>query len=352
MNYGNDKKSAVTAKYDAQKIAFGPVMFQAAIAMRNLGILTALHENRKEGLFIEEVAKLCKAPYYGTKVLLEAGISLEMVHVKDNRFFLTKTGWFLLNDPLTKVNMDFVQDVNYKGFFHLENSIKNGKPEGLKEFGDWDTVYEALSELPSKAQESWFAFDHYYSDTAFPELLDIIFSSNPKRILDIGGNTGKFSILCAKHNNDVQMTILDLPGQLKKAQQKITDEKLQDHIDCIPMNLLDHSLAYPTGFDAAWMSQFLDCFPPDDIIQLLEKAKKSLNKDGFIYILETYWDKQKYPASMYSLHATSLYFTCIANGTSQMYHSNDMYEMIKEAGLKIDHEWNDIGISHTLIRCI
>ncbi len=351
MNYGNDKKSAVDAKYDAQKIAFGPIMFQAAISLRNLGILNALHENRKDGLTIREAAKLCKVPYYGTKVLLEAGISLDMVHVKDNKFFLTKTGWFLLNDTLTKVNMDFVQDVNYKGFFHLEDSIRSGKPEGLKVFGNWDTVYEALSELPPKAQESWFGFDHYYSDTAFPELLDIIFKTKPSKILDVGGNTGKFSILCASNFPEVQMTILDLPGQLKKAEKKIKEENLQSKINCIPMNLLDHSVAYPKGFDAVWMSQFLDCFPPEDIIQLLIKAKRSLTKDGSIYILETYWDKQKYPASMYSLHATSLYFTCIANGTSQMYHSNDMYGMIAEAGLKIENEWNEIGVSHTLIKC-
>ncbi|MBA7524730.1 L-tyrosine C(3)-methyltransferase [subsurface metagenome] len=351
VEYGNDKKSAVNAKYDAQRIAFGPIMFQAALAMRNLGILQVLHENRKNGLTIDEVADTCNLPRYGVKVLLEAGISLEMVQVREDHFSLTKTGWFILHDPLTKVNMDFVHDVNYKGFFHLQDSIKKGKPEGLKTFGNWDTIYEALSELPSQVQKSWFAFDHYYSDTAFPEILSILFKHNPERILDIGGNTGKFSILCAKCNPDVRLTILDLPGQLQKAEQKIREDNMQSRIECIPMNLLDHSVSYPQGFDVAWMSQFLDCFPPADIVQLLKKAKDSLNSTGAIYILETYWDKQKYPASMYSLHATSLYFTCLANGTSQMYHSNDMYEMIGKADLKIDSEWNNIGVSHTLIKC-
>ena len=117
------------------------------------------------------------------------------------------------------------------------------------------------------------------------------------------------------------------------------------------MNLLDHSVPYPTGFDAVWMSQFLDCFPPNDIVKLLEKAKKALNPDGSVYILETYWDRQKYDASTYSLHATSLYFTCLANGTSQMYHSEDMYKMINDANQKVIDEWDDIGVSHTLIKC-
>ncbi len=37
LNFGTDKKRAVQAKYDAQKIAFAPIMFQAALALRNLG---------------------------------------------------------------------------------------------------------------------------------------------------------------------------------------------------------------------------------------------------------------------------------------------------------------------------
>lgn len=351
LNYGNDKKSAVQAKYDAQKIAFGPIMFQAALSLRNLGILEKLHEHRSNGLDYNELSTLCKVSRYGVKVLLEAGISLEMVYAKDDKFFLSKTGWFILNDDLTRVNMDFTNDVNYLGFANLEEAIKHGKPEGLKVFGEWPTVYEALSQLPPKVQKSWFAFDHFYSDTAFPDILSILFEAKPKRILDVGGNTGKFSILCAKSNPYVHMTILDLPGQLEKARIEIEKEGLQDRIDLVPINLLDHTISYPTGFDAVWMSQFLDCFPPEDIVQLLKKAKKALNKEGAIYILETYWDKQKYPASAYSLHATSLYFTCIANGTSQMYHSEDMYEMIEEADQKLIKEWENIGVSHTLIKC-
>ena len=163
---------------------------------------------------------------------------------------------------------------------------------------------------------------------------------------------GKFAILCAKSDPDVHITILDLPGQLEKAKKTIEEENLQDRIDLVSINLLDHNVAYPTGYDVVWMSQFLDCFPPSDIVSLLEKAKNALKPEGNIYILELYWDKQKYKASTYSLHATSLYFTCIANGTSQMYHSSDMYNLVRKAGLSISMEWENIGVSHTLFRCI
>ena len=350
-NFGDDKKSAFQAQFDAQKIAFAPIMFQAARSLRDLGILECLKDHKEE-ITIEEVAKELNLSVYGVKVLLEAGLSLEMVYAKEHKFFITKTGWFVLTDDLTKVNMDFTQDVNYLGFFKLEEAVKTGKPEGLKVFGNWSTVYEALSELPEQVRKSWFGFDHYYSDESFPIVLPILFESNPKRIMDVGGNTGKFSIKCAEFNKDVKVTILDLPGQLADAYKNIEAHGFMDRIDGYPINLLDHSKAYPTGYDIVWMSQFLDCFSQEDIIELLKKAKSAINKNGAVYIMETFWDNQRTDAGRYSLVATSLYFTCIANGCSQMYHTQDMLNLIEKAGLKVEQTYDKIGVSHTVLKCV
>ena len=350
-DYGNDTKSALQAKFDAQKIAFGPIMFQAAKALRELGILEYLMKSRRKGAAIEEVAEALNLSVYGVKVLLEAAISLEMVMVRDDRFFITKTGYFLLSDKLTRVNMDFTHDVNYLGMFHLEDAIKNGKPEGLKVFGEWDTVYEALSELPEKVRESWFGFDHYYSDVAFPEVLPVIFNEGVEKIMDVGGNTGKFAIECAKFSEIVTVTILDLPGQLKDAEKNIAANGFEERVSLVPINLLDAEAPFPKGHDAIWMSQFLDCFSQEEILTLLKRAYDALDENGSLYIMETYWDMQAFEASTYSLHATTLYFTAIANGNSQMYHSDDMRKLVEKSGMVIEKEFENIGVSHTLFKC-
>lgn len=349
--YGDDNKSALQAKFDAQKIAFAPIMFQASKALRDMGILDFLMKKRRKGATIEEVAEKLELSVYGVKVLLEAGLSLEMVMAKEDKFHITKTGYFILSDELTKVNMNFTQDVNYLGMFNLQDSIKNGKPEGLKVFGKWPTVYEALAELPDKVRDSWFGFDHYYSDFAFPEVLPHIFANNPKKIMDVGGNTAKFSIYCAKNNPDVNMTILDLPGQVKDANKNIEEEKLTQRISTHALNLLDNSIPFPKGHDAIWMSQFLDCFSQKEISGLLNRSFEALDENGTLFILETYWDKQQFPASTYSLHATTLYFTAIANGNSQMYHSDDMKKLVEKAGMYVEEVIENIGVSHTLFKC-
>lgn len=351
LNYGSDHKSALQAKFDAQKIAFGPIMFQAARALRDLGILKLIRSRRKDGIEMEEIARELKLRLYGVKVLLEAGLSMELVMVRDGRFMLTKTGWHILKDELTIVNMDFTHDVNYQGMFSLDESIRSGRPTGLKTFGEWDTVYEGLSQLPPEVQHSWFAFDHFYSDYSFSEILPLVIGPGVKQILDVGGNTGKFALRCANWDDDVHVTILDLPGQLEKAKMNIEEAGLAHRISCKSLNLLDHKISFPEGSDVIWMSQFLDCFSREDIAELLRRSKEAMKPGTSLFIMELFWDRQKFEASTYSLHATSLYFTNIANGCSQMYHSNDLLELIEQSGMIVAESYDDIGISHTLLKC-
>jgi hypothetical protein len=166
--YTKEHLSARDAQRLAEFIAFGPIVFQVSRLMIKFGILDLLRDS-DEGLTISEIAKRTELSEYAAKVLLEASLTIGTVLVdKDtDRFTLSKTGWFLINDPATRVNIDFNHDVNYEGWFHLEEALKEGKPAGLKHFGPWSTVYEGLSQLPADVQKSWFGFDHFYSDSSF-----------------------------------------------------------------------------------------------------------------------------------------------------------------------------------------
>ena len=152
-----DSKSAFEAKFDAQKIAFAPVVFQVTKSLRDLGILELISDSGEDGVRAEAIAEQLGLNPYGVAVLLELGVSIELVYLKENRYVLTKTGFFILHDPMTVVNMDFIHDVCYRGLFHLTDAITDEKPAGLKVFGEWPTIYQALASLPSRVQKSWFA---------------------------------------------------------------------------------------------------------------------------------------------------------------------------------------------------
>lgn len=350
-DFGNDKRSAFEAKTEAQKIAFGPVMFQAARALVKLGILELVNRSGSDGITSEEVSGSLGISRYGVEVLLDAGLSMGIVRMQNEKYILTKTGFFVLNDSMTRVNIDFVHDVCYEPFFYLEESVRTGKPEGLKVFGNWETIYPGLQFLPEKAKKSWFGFDHFYSDVAFPEIIPLIAADKPGNLMDVGGNTGKFAMQVVQGIPGLKVTIVDLPDTLKAAERSIREHGFDDRISFYAADMLNPRNELPGGFDAIWMSQFLDCFSEDQIVSILSRAAWSMHDASHLYILELFWDRQKYEASSYSLNATSLYFTCLANGNSRMYHSTDMHRLIEKAGLTVEESTDHIGISHTLIKC-
>lgn len=345
-----DNLSALEAREQAQWIAFAPSVFQAARVLRDTGILAEI-EKHPEGIALETLAEMVDVPFYGVRVLAEAGLGIGLLTQKDSLYRLTKTGFFILHDPMTRVNMDFMNDVCYQGMFHLDESIRNGKPEGLKVFGGWSTIYEALSKLPENVRKSWLAFDHYYSDAAFPAVLPHVFSHKPSRLLDIGGNTGKWALQCFAFDPDVCVTIMDLPGQVTMAEKQIREKGYADRISFHATNILDESASFPAGFDAICMSQFLDCFSDEEIISILTRCHQALSPGGKVFILETFWDRQRFRTAAFSLQQTSLYFTALANGNSQMYHSGNFIRLVEEAGFSVSAQKDGIGVSHTLLTC-
>ena len=156
FSYSNDKIRAVDAKFEAQKIAFAPLSFNAVRALLDLGILRIIADN--SGLTVDEVADMAGVSRYGVSVLTEVALGMGVLKVSaedSEKLELGKIGWFLLEDDMTRVNFNFSADICYQGADFMKESILEGRPAGLHVFGEnWNTIYEALSSLPEKAQKS------------------------------------------------------------------------------------------------------------------------------------------------------------------------------------------------------
>jgi len=355
--YRKDKIRAIDAKFEARKLAYAPLFFQAIMALLELGVLKDISDSGEKGLTIDETAKKANISTYGAQVLLEMALGINIVKVLENneedRFVLGKIGYFLLEDEMTRVNFDFVNDVCYKGAFELKRSVQTGKPLGLETFGyEGKKIYEVLSVLPEKVKKSWFAFDHFFSDIAFEDALPIVFSGNPKKIIDIGGNTAKWAIACCRYDPNVEVLIVDLPGQTKVAEQEVKKAGFSGRVNTFVCNILDEKTAIPPGADVIWMSQFLDCFSIEEIISIMEKVRSAAGSATDVYILEPFCDKQRYQVGSFSLQAISLYFTCMANGNSKMYNSGEFTRTIENAGFDIVEAWHNVGSNdYSLLRC-
>jgi cyclopropane fatty-acyl-phospholipid synthase-like methyltransferase len=172
-----------------------------------------------------------------------------------------------------------------------------------------------------------------------------------KKLLEPGGNTGKWSIALTTASPETTVTILDHQGQIDVAMKNADANGVGDRVNGTAIDLLDHKISFPEGFDGVWMSQFLDCFAPKDIIALLKRSREALNADGRVYIVEPFWDRQTHEIGAYCLINTSPYFSALANGTSKMYRAIEMEKFVNEAGLEVEEEINGLGFGHTLMIC-
>lgn len=347
--FDRDTIKVIDALDRAQLIAFAPYVWEASKLLVDHGILRLVEANRENGMTIRQVTAALDMSYYGVRILMEAGLGIGLLYRKEDCYFLAKTGHILLNNDMTRVNFEFMRDVCADGAGALEASISASRPEGLKSIGPWPTIYQGLSQFPPKALESWLNFDHFYSDIVFPVALPVIFESRPVRILDIGGNTGKWTLKCLEHDPEVQMGIVDLPGQIGMARENVNKAGYEGRVAYYPQDILKEENLIPEGYDVIWMSQFLDCFADAEIVTILKKCHEKAGDHTRIFINETFWDRQRFATSAFTLQMTSLYFTTMANGNSQMYDSRVFSEFIAEAGFDIINIRDGVGLSHTIL---
>lgn len=345
-------QSAFTARFEAQKIAFGPVVFQCVRYAWKRGMLQALADTGATGLSIQEMAAGRQWSEYALKVVLETCLSAGVVYLHDGRYVLDKTGYCVLTDKITQINLNFNHDVCYQGLFKLDESLDTETPVGLKTLGNWNTLYQGLAELSEPAKSSWFAFDHFYSDTSFPSIMADVFASNPQRVMDIGANTGKFSRAVLEYNPTVEMHLVDLPRQLTVAGENLRAVNLHERAHIHPIDLLDPQQSLTPNMDVIWMSQFLSCFKESAIISILQRAACALSPQGQLLIMDTFWDRQRYDIAAYCLINTSPYFTAMASGNSKIYQSEDYIRLAEAVGLKLLAIRDDIGYCHSLLRFV
>lgn len=343
-------KPGLQALIDAHKLAVAPFIFQTAASLKDLGVLALLDQHFGDGLSEEDLTKTLSLTDYMRQALLPAGEAFGVLERKDNRWFLTKMGFFLLNDPLVKVNFDFTRDICYEGLAAMTEAFKEERPAGLRAFDpEWTSIYPHLRDLPEPAKTSWFAFDHFYSDEAYRMALPIVTSYGVDRLVDIGGNTGKWATYCCEHTDNMSVTICDLPEQCETAAANAKANGLSDRISVHPINLLTDTPIPAIPAQAWWMSQFLDCFSPAQVVSILKRLHKAMVDDAHLFILEPLTDRQPFEVGHLSLTAYSLYFTTMANGNSRFYALSDFEMFLEAAGFALEAVHDNIGAHSTLL---
>ena len=169
--FTTDDIRAVDAKFEAQKIAFAPLAFQAIRTMIDLNILRAIESAGDKGITRAALAEKTGVSEYGVGVLCEMALGMNVIKLtkdsiadgsadagKTEKFIIGKIGWMLLEDDLTKVNFNFTNDICYMGAYENPQasniSARSGRrstkrslrcPTGQNTAGSRSIIFTAIS---------------------------------------------------------------------------------------------------------------------------------------------------------------------------------------------------------------
>ena len=108
--------------------------------------------------------------------------------------------------------------------------------------------------------------------------------SNVRRLLDVAGGSGGFSIALAQRYPNIRCTVADLPVVCQQTMDFITKYGVESQVDTTPLNMFFEP--WPTGYDAIFFSCVLHDWGLEHRTELLRRAFEALPGGGRVYIHE------------------------------------------------------------------
>ncbi|MDX9787343.1 MAG: methyltransferase [Desulfobacterales bacterium] len=138
-------------------------------------------------------------------------------------------------------------------------------------------------------------------------LIPLMNLKDRKRLLDVGGGPGTFSVLLAQTYPNLDCTVLDLPDIVKIAEELIELQRMSRRVHTLPGDY--HTSAFPGNNDVVNILGVLHQESPESIQQILKKAHDALIPGGLIHVLDVMTDATHTSPKFSALFAVNMALT-------------------------------------------
>lgn len=256
---------------------FGAGAFRAL----SIGIKLGLFETIGSGaLTAEEISSRLACNSRALGILIEFLCSLGYLQKKSGKYentALTKK-WVVRDSRVSFSDMISVWDKEIFPFWdrNVESVLKTGAPKS--------SLYQ---EFDAKA-EAWQSFNSFEMAIANwlkgTMLSQIKISSNMKRLLDVGGGHGLYSIFFCQKYPQLTAMIFDKERPLDIARTNVNSSGLQDRVHLQVGDFLKDDLG--KGYDIAFLFNMIHNFKREQNIEILKRTNKALKLGGLIVIFD------------------------------------------------------------------
>ncbi len=255
----------------------GAGSFEAIRLASSLGIFEAVKSGAKSP---SAIAKQINADARGVRILLDSLVPLGYLREKNGYYSATPISKSFFSGSTARMSDTFEL---YSGLFdfirqHQEEAVRNGRPQL--------NVFEWFDQNPMM----WNLFHSFEMSIAKTIEKGVVskvkFDSTVKRLLDVGGGHGLYSVMLCKRHPGLHATIFDSPKPLEQTKSIIESEQMTKQVSVHAGDFFEDDLG--KGYDVALLFNVIHLFTAEKNLQLLKRVATTLNPGGRLIIFDQF----------------------------------------------------------------
>lgn len=275
----------------------------------------------------ELAAKLTLRPRQA-RLFFNSCAGLRLLDVQDGRFANSalSAAFLVSGSPGFMGNAVLYSDHLYGTWGQLEKGLRQDAP-----------VLAPQSYLGGDAQRTR-AFVYGMHDRALGlarSLISLVDLSDRKRMLDVGGGPGTYSILFTQRYPGLHSTVLELQGVVDVAREIIAANNAADTVALLPGDYLTSE--YPGDQDVVLMSGMFHRETPATCRKLIARASAALTPDGLLVVSDIFADAGGASPPFATLFGLNMMLTAKDGG---VHADADVALWMRDAGFGTTETWN------------
>ncbi|MGM0417704.1 MAG: methyltransferase [Thermodesulfobacteriota bacterium] len=280
-----------------------------------LDIFTLIHRGIKN---TKDIAEKTNTDERALTRLLDALVVCELLEKNNFLYSLTPESKYLSSDHTESV-LPMVLHMNdmWDNWTYLTDAVAAGKNPGKV---PWSDDFE-------KNAESFIGAMHVAGKKLSLKIADMLDVSSYKKLLDIGGASGTYTIAFLEKNPQMKSIIFDLPQVIDMSKKGIEEAGLKERTDFARGDY--NSDALPKGCDLALLSAIIHQNSPGENLELYRKIYKAIEPGGMLVIRDHIMDKTRTNPPDGAVFALNM---LVATNGGDTYTFDEVRDLLETAG--------------------